>query len=601
MGNGEGEKRRNGESEKVGGDRSRVARCRLHVVHRPSSLVRRFSRVADRGSRIKDPVLVNGMKLEERIKSLPQSCGVYLFKDASGKILYVGKATNLAQRVKSYFQAPSLTPKLNALTSQIRDVDYKVTDNEVEALLLECNLIKEYHPRYNVSLKDDKRYPYLKITKEDFPRVFVTRKVKSDGARYFGPYTNARAIRQTLKLLRTLFPTRTCKRKIGLKPQKPCLNYHIKRCLAPCAGKISKENYQRIVEEVSLFLKGERSALIKRLGKRMKEVKEALKFEEAIILRNQIQSLEKISARQKVISVKPVDQDVIAFALSPDSACGYLFFIRKGKLIGGEHFFLRGIKDKSKGKILTSLVKQYYYNATYIPKEIILQNEIEERELIRDYLEQKGQRKVRFLIPKRGDKFKLIKLAERNACLALTQKYSTSQQMKEEVLGELQKALGLRELPFRIEAFDISNISGTLATGSLVVFKGGEPDRNEYRKFRIKRIKGIDDYAMMAEVVGRRYRRLLRERKMLPDLILVDGGKGQLSATLRVLKKLKIKIPVAALAKEYEHLFIPGRSVSIILAKNSSALYLLKRIRDEAHRFALAYHRKLRKKKIITR
>lgn len=539
------------------------------------------------------------MRLEERIRSLPQSCGVYLFKDTSGKILYVGKAANLAKRVKSYFQVPSPTPKLGALISQIGDLDYKITDNEVEALLLECNLIKEYHPRYNVSLKDDKKYPYLKITKEDFPRIFVTRKVKNDGAKYFGPYTNAKAIRQTLKFLRTLFPIRTCKRKIGKKPLKPCLNYHIKRCFAPCAGKISKEDYRKVVDEVGLFLKGERRALIKSLEKRMKGAKESLKFEEAIILRDQIRSLEKISARQKVVSTRPIDQDVIAFALGPDNACSQIFFIRKGKLIGGEHFFLKGIKDKSKEEILTPLVKQYYYNAIYIPKEVVLQNEIEEKELIKSYLGKKGKRRVRLIVPRKGDKLKLIKLAERNARLALTQKYSASQQMKKEALGELQRTLGLRDLPFRIEAFDISNISGTLATGSLVVFRGGEPDKNEYRRFRIKRTRGVDDYAMMAEVVERRYRRLLKERKILPDLILIDGGKGQLSAALKVLKRLKIKLPVAALAKEYEHLFIPGKLPPIILAKNSSALYLLKQIRDEAHRFALAYHRKLRKKKII--
>ncbi len=568
------------------------------------------------------------MRLEERIRSLPQNCGVYLFKDALGKILYVGKAANLAKRVKSYFPAPSgsdrwcwgtsgaeqtllgrrpsLTPKLGALISQIRDLDYEITDNEVEALLLECNLIKEYHPRYNVSLKDDKRYPYLKMTREDFPRIFVTRKVKNNGAKYFGPYTNARAIRQTLKLLRTLFPIRSCKRKISLKPQaagsrlqKPCLNYHIKRCLAPCAGKIGKEDYEKIVEEVSLFLRGEQDRLIKSLGKRMEEAKGALKFEEASLLRDQIRSLEKIREKQKVISTRPIDQDVMAFASGPDSACSQIFFIRKGKLIGGEHFFLGGIKNKSKEEILTSLVKQYYYNATYIPKEVILQNEIEEKELIKDYLEKKGKRRVRLTIPRKGDKLGLIKLAERNARLALTQKYSASQQMKEEALGELQRTLGLKELPFRIEAFDISNISGTLAAGSLVTFKGGEPDKNEYRRFRIKKVRGVDDYAMMSEIVERRYRRLLKERKTLPDLILVDGGKGQLGTVLRTLKKLKIKLPVAALAKEYEHLFIPGRSLPIILAKNSSALYLLKQIRDEAHRFALAYHRKLRKKKLV--
>ena len=353
------------------------------------------------------------------------------------------------------------------------------------------------------------------------------------------------------------------------------------------------------MDEVGLFLKGEQDRLIKRLEKRMEEAKESLKFEEAIVLRNQISSLKKISAKQKVISTRPVDQDVIAFALGPNSACSYVFFIRKGKLIGGEHFFLRGIKDKSKEEILTSLVKQYYYNATYIPKKVILQNEIEEKGLIRDYLEKKDKHKVRFVIPKRGDKLKLIKLAERNATLALSQRYSVSQQMKEEALGELQRTLGLRELPFRIEAFDISNISGTLAAGSLVVFKGGEPEKNEYRKFRVKRARGINDYAMMAEVVERRLQRLLKERKIMPDLILIDGGKGQLSVALKVLERLRIKLPVAALAKEYEHLFIPGKSLPIILAKDSSALYLLKQIRDEAHRFALAYHRKLRKKKII--
>jgi excinuclease ABC subunit C len=388
----------------------------------------------------------------------------------------------------------------------------------------------------------------------------------------------------------------------------------MKKCLAPCGGKINKKSYQGIVNEISLFLRGEQERLIKRLEKKMGGVRKALKFEEAILLRNQIYALKKLSEKQKVVSSRPLDQDVIACAAGSDEACGYIFFIRKGKLIGGDYFFLGGIRNKSRKEILTSLVKQYYYNAAYIPREVVLQNAIEDKKLIGDYLENKGGRKIKLTVPQKGNKLRLIKLAARNAHLMLTRKYSTKQTRIERPLLKLEEVLGLKKYPFHIEAFDISNISGTLATGSLVVFKDGRPEKSEYRRFRVKRIKRIsgrrncneagypagggDDCAMMAEVLGRRYRRLVRQKKGLPDLILVDGGKGQLSASLKVLERLKLKVPVVALAKRYEHLFLPSRKKPVILPRDSGALYLLKEIRDEAHRFALAYHKKLRTKKI---
>ncbi len=536
------------------------------------------------------------MDLQEKLELIPSKPGVYLMKDSRGKILYIGRSVSLSHRVRSYF-SPHNTGKVKRLVSRIADIEFIVTDSEVEAIILEANLIKENQPRYNVLLKDDKSYPYIKLTVKDlFPQAFLTRSPKEDGSKYYGPYTNVRAARETLRLLHKLFPLRHCQKKLnGTERMKPCLNYYIKRCLGPCTGEISPDEYQEMVKEVGLFLDGKREKLIKKLRKRMMKAAEDYEFERAAVLRDRIRDIERISQEQKLASFSKDDQDIIAKAEEGNEACVMNFFIREGRMIGKEHFFLTGVEEEAEGEILTSFLKQYYLHSSYIPSEIIIEHEIEDKEAIEKWLSTKRGKKVKISVPKRGKKLKLVEMVKRNAQIT----FDSSQQKKrvlEEAIALLKDQLGIDREPHLIEAFDISNIQGRQAVGSMVVFEEGVPKKSAYRRFKIRTVEGVDDYAMMREVIERRYRRLLKGEEE-PDLILIDGGKGQLSAAREILTKLELAyLPTIGLAKKEEHIFISAKEEPIILPRSSQALHLLQRVRDEAHRFALSYHRKLRTK-----
>ncbi len=555
--------------------------------------------------------------LKERTKSLPARPGVYLFKDGQGRILYVGKAVNLRNRVRTYFQAAGRTPKVNTLMAQVEDFDYVVTDSEVEALIYECNLIKEHRPRYNVRLRDDKQYPYIRIGLDDpWPRPEVVRRIASDGGRHFGPYTDSRSVRRTLDLLNRMFPYCTCPNPSGAK--RACLKYHLGRCLGPCVGACTREEYMAVIEQVCLFLEGKTGEIVARLRQQMDEASEALLYERAAFLRDQIAAIEKTVERQKVISTAMMNQDVVAFARSDGEACVEVFFIRQGKLIGHEHYILEGTQDEEAREILTSFVTQFYARAAYIPEEILLQNAAAEMEIIEAWLRRKRGDQVRLLVPRRAEEKMLVDMVAANAAEALEQmraRWLADRQKISQAVAEVATALNLPKPPRRIECYDISNIQGTAAVGSLVVFEDGRPKPAEYRRFRIRSVEGADDYAMLQETLRRRFKRALesaREREAddaaaderavdspwgaLPDLVIVDGGKGQLAAALAVREELGMdRIPMAALAKQHEELFVPERPEPIVLPRESEALHLVQRIRDEAHRFALAYHHRLRK------
>ena len=549
------------------------------------------------------------MNLQKKLKHLPAKPGVYLMKDEQEQIIYVGKARALSSRVRSYFHSKKhQSVKVQALVEKIIDFEYIVTDTEVEALILECNLIKEHRPKYNISLKDDKQYPYLKITvKDQFPRVIVTRNVVKDKSKYFGPYTQVGALRETLRLLQKLFPVRSCKQSEVDKRTRPCLNAHIKRCLAPCNGQISTQQYGEVIEEVIMFLEGKQDSLLKRMVKRMEKAAEQLEFEKAAELRDQIQAVEKVVAKQKIVSAGQEDQDIIAFARGYNEACVQVFFVRQGKLLGRDHFFLKVNEHMDRSSIMTAFVKQYYSRAEQLPREILLQEPIAEEELIIKWLSDKRGSKVYLKVPQRGEKLKLVEMVARNA-LMLLQEEELSRRKKEmagkQALLELQEQLSVEKLPGRIECYDISNIQGTNSVGSMVVFINGESRTDLYRKFKIKTVVGPDDFASMAEVLSRRFKRAVSEDgqgfENLPDLVIIDGGKGQLSAARQVMHQLHVAhIPTFGLAKEEELLFQEGRDDAIRLPRDSEALYLLQRIRDEAHRFAVTYHRNLRSKQSI--
>jgi excinuclease ABC subunit C len=540
------------------------------------------------------------MNLESKLNSLPNEPGVYLFKDKAGEVIYVGKAASLSKRVKSYFQKRTLLPKDVILTSKIADFDYMVSNSEVEALILENNLIKTYKPRYNVNFRDDKTFPLVKITtQEEFPRIYTTRKIIDDGAKYFGPYAHAGNLRKTLKLIKEIFLIRSCKYKlkVGKKPQRPCLNFHIKRCVAPCTGNISKQEYQKIVQQVCLFLSGRVAELIKELELKMKKEAKALRFEQAAIIRDQIHALQNVMTKQQAVSLSRVDQDVIGVAEldGRKQTCVVVFLIRDGRLIGEEHYFLKiGLKE-SLQDIICAFVKQYYFRKTFIPKELILPCIMDEEEVIKKWLEKKANTKIKIYVPKRGEKKHLIDLATKNATLSLATQ-TTEEEVK--ILTSLQNCLKLPKLPMRIEAFDISCLAGKEAVGSLIVFVSAKPKKSEYRRFKIKGHDLHDDVGMLKEVVNRRYKRVLNEKKPLPDLILVDGGKQQLNAAYDILQSLGISdVPIISIAKpqladEREKIFT--LSSCFTLPKDSNVLHLVQQIRDEAHRFAISYHRKIR-------
>ena len=552
------------------------------------------------------------MDLQEKLGILPTSPGVYLMKNEAGEVIYVGKAVNLRSRVRSYFQkAASHSLKVQVLVEHIRDFEYIVTDSEVEALILENNLIKEYAPRYNVRLKDDKTYPYIKVTvQEDFPRVLMVRRRLQDGARYFGPYTDVAVVKKTLSFLRTLFPVRTCSKKIGEgQKDRPCLNYHIGRCLAPCAGLVSKEKYGEMIDEVIMFLEGRIDRLIPELTRKMQEAASKLEFEKAARFRNQIRGLQTLAEKQKIVAQHNEDQDYVGCARWGELACVQVFFVREGKLVGREHFLLDCSSEEDEGEILRSFLQQYYQEASYIPREVLLPAELEEQGVLEHWLGGLRGGRVYLRTPQRGAKRQLLELVIKNAQVLLEEakgRASIKERVLEKALQELQEAAELPEPPGRIEAFDISNLQGTNIVAAMVVWENGEFKSSDYRRFKIRGVSGApNDYESMREVVRRRFQRGLQEREeqagdskfaSFPDLVLIDGGKGQLKAALQVRDELGLIIPFIALAERREEIYLEGRSDPVILPLDSPGLLLLRRIRDEAHRFAITYHRTLRGK-----
>ena len=546
---------------------------------------------------------------EEKLNNLPDKPGVYLMKDLKGSIIYVGKAINLRNRVKSYFLAQHAeSPKTRLLVQNIRDFECILTDTEVEALILESNLIKKYKPKYNIRLTDDKHYPYLRVTvQEVFPRIELVRSVKKDGARYFGPYTDTGAVHETLKLLKKIFPVRSCKQAVLTRRERPCLNAHIGQCRAPCCGLISNEDYRKIIDEVILFLEGKQEHLVRLFTTRMEKAAEELHFEKAAEIRDQLHSVEKIIEKQKIISERLIDMDIINYARNENETCLEIFFVRRGKLLGRDHFFVEGSAGTSGQEILTAFLKQYYSRTEYVPLEILLPEIIEEKAVLETWLVEKRGARVSLKVPQKGDKRDLLELVAKNAHESLQQEIRTKRYQDKkghDALTEIAQALALAEEPKRIECYDISHIQGTQTVASMVVFENGKAAPSEYRRFKIRTINRPDDFAAMAEVIGRRLNKAAtgdEKFRALPELIIVDGGKGQLSAALVVLESFGYgALPVAALAKENEWLFVPDNPDPIILPRDSQGLYLLQRIRDEAHRYAITYHRLLRGKRSLS-
>lgn len=547
------------------------------------------------------------MKLKQ-LKALPAKPGVYLFKDKEGKVIYVGKAANLNNRVRSYFGAPSnLSAKIQRLVAKIRDFEFVVTNSEQEALILECNMIKKYTPRYNGRLKDNKTFPYLKIDiNEDWPGVYVTRRVQKDGARYFGPFASAGSVRKTLRLIEKIFPFRSCSKRIEGKDKRPCLDYYIRRCLGPCIGAVEKQEYHDVINEVILFLQGKQELILRELNAKMKTAAQQLQFERAALLRDQINAIEEVIEGQRIAITLQGEKDVIGLSQNEKQAYVELLFIRNNKLIGQDHFIMEGIQGDSPDQIITSFVKQYYASASYIPSLILLQHSVDEPAVLSEWLGRQRGSKVELQVPKRGAKKKLVDTAAENAVRGL--ELFQAKEMKVETISsalrELKTRLRLPKMPRRIECYDVSNIQGALAVGSLVVLEKGWPKPAHYRRFRIKTVAGIDDYAMIQETLRRRFKRGLTGEgtwAIIPDLVLIDGGRGQLNAALEVRQELGLdSIPMVSLAKENEEVFIAGKSQPVRIAKDSPALHILQRARDEAHRFAISYHQKLRHKEGIS-
>ncbi len=561
--------------------------------------------------------------IKEALKNLPDKPGVYLMKDENGHVIYVGKAKVLKNRVRQYFhQSSNHTNKIKRMVYLIRSFEYIVTDSELEALILECNLIKKYWPKYNTMLKDDKTYPYIKITvSEDFPRIMLVREVKKDKAKYFGPYASAYSAKETIDLCRKMYRIRTCHRVLprDIGKERPCLNYHIKQCDAPCMGYISKEDYGRKIDEIVTFLGGNYDPVIKELKGLMVEASENLDFEKAAEYRDYMKAVETIMERQKIVKAANEDQDIIAFAANETEALIQVFFVRNGKLIGREHFRMEHIEDQNSEEIMTAFVKQFYSGTPFIPKELILQNHLTEAKIIENWLSDKRGQKVYIKVPQKGEKNKLVELAAKNANITLEQFGESIKKEEERTIGamkELSEAIGMAEHISRVEAYDISTHQGVATVGSMVVFEEGKPKKSDYRKFKIKYGMGPDDYASMNEVLTRRFNHALEEQKdllkkgldasegkfsRLPDLILMDGGKGQVNIALQVLTEVGLDIPVCGMVKDDKHqtrgLFY--NNVEIPLSTRSEAFKLVARIQDEAHRFAIDYHRKSHKKEAI--
>ena len=553
--------------------------------------------------------------LQGILDNLPAKPGCYIYKDDKGQVIYVGKAIILKNRVRSYFQERSDKDyKTHKLVQNIADIEWIVTGSELEALILEMNLIKKHRPRFNVRLKDDKRYPYIKVHWSDpYPKVTVTRMMVNDGSRYFGPYTSVWAVHQTLDVIRRIFTYLTCDREITGKDARPCLYYDIKLCSGPCIGAVSQAEYRQAIDDLCSFLEGKTDPIVQRLAAEMQQASDDMKFEKAAALRDRINAIERVVEKQKVISDDQKDSDVIALARADGEACVQIFFIRNGKLIGREYFILEGTEETADSEVVGQFIKQFYAEAASVPSEVLLPNEVEEAQIIRQWLNtSRGGLKVDLKVPRKGTSKELVKMAAENATetlRALRAQWEMDTNRQSEGLAELQKALGLKEPPNRIECYDISNTQGTASVGSMVVFEQGVPARKHYRHFNIKTVEGPDDFASMEEVLTRRFRRWQASQEdqqvgkkvdesfaRLPDLLIVDGGKGQLGRAVDVLKKYELvdKVPVTGLAKQDEELFLPERSKPVLLPRHSQGLYLVQRVRDEAHRFAITAHRKAR-------
>ena len=548
-----------------------------------------------------------GFNIEEELRKLPGKPGVYLMHDARDEIIYVGKAVSLKNRVRQYFQSSrNKGLKIEQMVPQIARFEYIVTDSELEALVLECNLIKEYRPKYNTMLKDDKAYPFIQVTvQEDYPRVLFARRMKKDKSRYFGPYTSAGAVQETIDLVRKLYHLRSCSKKLPADQgkERPCLYYHIHQCKAPCQGWIAPEEYRKQIDQALSFLEGNFQEVLRELTAKMEQASEELRFEDAAEYRDLIESVRRIGEHQKITGSSGTDRDVVALAVDRDDAVAQIFFIRDGKLIGRDHFYLRVAAGEERSDILQSFLKQFYAGTPFIPKELMLSDEVEEREILEEWLGRKRGQRVYIRVPKKGTKEKLVELAQHNAQIILNQDRERLKKEEGRTIGavkEIGKWLHM-EPPERIEAYDISNISGFQSVGSMVVYEKGKPKRADYRKFRIKSVEGPNDYASLEEVLSRRFRRGLEEDKgfeKLPDLIMMDGGRGQVNVALEVLKNLGLSIPVCGMVKDDSHrtrgLYFDNKEIPI--DRNGEGFHLITRIQDEAHRFAIEYHRLLRSK-----
>jgi excinuclease ABC subunit C len=551
-------------------------------------------------------------RLQAQVQTLPKRPGVYIMRNAQAEVIYVGKAAVLRSRVRSYFGSPhSLEPKTRHLVEQIADFEYIVTSSAQEALILEATLVKRHQPFFNIRLKDDKHYPYLKVSlNEPWPRVEITRRVQPDGARYFGPYASAGSVRKTLDIVKKLFPWRSCTKTITGTDPRPCLDYFIHRCIAPCAGYCSKEEYDNVIRQVILFLEGRVDEVLRELRLKMDEAAEGLEFERAAVVRDQIRAVERVAERQVMAAVAAVDTDVFGLARKDDQACVQVFFIRGAKVIGRDAFTLQGVADEPEDQVMASFLKQFYQSATYVPRRVLLPTCPADAPLIQAWLSKTRGSKAELVVPQRGEKRHLVATAEENAretLQVMQAKWLADTGKTRAALEELQEELNLPAAPQRIECYDISNIQGTSAVGSMVVFLDGRPAPAQYRRFRIKSVVGANDYAMLQEVLRRRFKRAAeagvqgeappaqQDGWAQPDLVIVDGGKGQLSAALDVMRDLAVAhIPAAGLAKQHEELFVKDMSEPIVLPRTSQALYLVQRIRDEAHRFAITYHRNVR-------
>jgi excinuclease ABC subunit C len=564
------------------------------------------------------------MEISEKIQgilaTLPTKPGCYLMKNAEGKVIYVGKAISLKNRVRSYFHADSSHDnKTRRLVREIMDIEWIVVGSELEALILEMNLIKKHRPKYNVRLKDDKRYPYIKIHWADpFPKVTVTRQMVEDGSRYFGPYTSAWAVYQTLDVLRKVFPYLTCDREITGMDKRACLYHDIKLCTAPCIGAASQAQYRQMISDLMDFLSGHSEGIVQRIEKDMLKASEEMRFEKAAALRDQLKAIQNIIERQRIVfATDYIDSDVLAMARSDGEACVQVFFIRGGKLIGREYFILEGTEDAADTEVMEQFITQFYTEAATIPEQVMLPQEIEEARIIGQWLRsRRGGEKVEFFVPKEGQSHELVQMATENATetlQSLRAQWQADTHKQEQALAELQQALHLPEPPNRIECYDISNMQGTAIVGAMVVFTQGVPDKKLYRRFNIESVVGApDDFASMEEMLTRRFRRWRASQEtesgpgskpdasfsFLPDLIIIDGGKGQLGRAVQVLEKFELldKVPVVGLAKQQEEIFFPHRSDSLMLPRHSQGLYLIQRIRDEAHRYGITAHRKKRQK-----